>query len=57
MGMGMGMGKGCATRSRSYAGMRTLTAAAYLWRSEFSNEAARRLHAEALGHRLVQDDC
>ncbi|MFL6600155.1 MAG: GNAT family N-acetyltransferase [Steroidobacteraceae bacterium] len=27
-----------------------------LWRSEFSNDAVNRLHAEAFGHRLFQDD-
>ena len=28
----------------------------YLWRGEFSNEAVNRLHAEAFGHRILQDD-
>jgi len=28
----------------------------YRWRGEFSNEAVNRLHAEAFGHRLLQDD-
>lgn len=28
----------------------------YRWRSEFSNEAVNRLHAQAFGHRLLQDN-
>ena len=39
--------------SSSHGTVMTIT---YLWRSEFSNEAVNRLHAEAFGHRLFQDD-
>jgi len=31
-------------------------AIACVWRGEFSNEAVNRLHAEAFGHRVLQDD-
>ena len=31
-------------------------AIAFLWRSELSNDAVNRLHAQAFNHRLLQDD-